>query len=260
MLEEELGIQLFVRGKRKTTLTEDGLLLRRRAEQIVELSEITKQELGGPTQELSGVISIGSAESAAAAQVLPELMKHFCPQYPKVQFDLLSGNAQQIKERLDKGLIDIGLLIEPVNLENYDFIRLPQLERWGLLMRKDDPLAEKEYLTAADLSGLPIIISKRASNNGPLTSWFGDTYKNLNVFVTYNLIANTAMLVYHGLGYAVAIEGVAGSYEQEHLCFRPFYPEVTCTSVLMWQQGQIFSAATAKFLETIKMLLRHNER
>ncbi len=143
LLEEELGIQLFVRGKRKTTLT---LLLRRRAEQIVELSEITKQELGGPTQELSGVISIGSAESAAAAQVLLELMKHFCPQYPKVQFDLLSGNAQQIKERLDKGLIDIGLLIEPVNLENYDFIRLPQLERWGLLMRKDDPLAAKEYL------------------------------------------------------------------------------------------------------------------
>lgn len=258
-LEEELGTTLLVRGKRRTTLTEDGFLLRRRAEQIVELSEITKQEFGGPEPELSGIVTIGSAE-AAAAQVFPELMKQFCPQYPKVRFDFLSGNADQIRERLDRGLVDIGLLMEPVNLESYDFIRLPQVERWGVLMRKDDPLAEKDHLTADDLDGLPIITSKRAYDTGPMTGWFGDEYNKLNayVFATYNLLGNAAMLAAHGLGYVAAIEGAAGNYDQERLCFRPFYPEVTCSAVLVWQKGQIFSPATTKFLESAKMLLRHD--
>ena len=255
-LEEELGAKLLVRGKRRTTLTEDGHLLRRRAEQIVALSERTKQEVGTSAQELGGVITIGSAE-AEAAQVFAELMKRFCPQYPKVRFDFMSGNADQIKERLDNGLLDIGLLMEPVNFDGYDFIRMPQVERWGVLLRRDDPLAARSALTAEDLEGLPIIISKRAADNGAQSSWFGDRFKTLHVFVTYNLVANAAMLACHGLGYVIAIEGAAANYEQERLCFRPFTPEISSTSAMVWQKGQTFSTAASKFLELAKMLLKH---
>ena len=258
-LEEELGERLFERGKRRTVLTDAGMRFRRRAEQMVELAELTRQEFGGPEPELAGVITIGSAETAAA-QVFPEIMKQFCPRHPKVHFEFLSGNADQITERLERGLIDIGLLMEPVPLDRYDFIRLPYVERWGVLMRRDDPMAEREYITAADLDGAPIITSKRAYDRGALTGWFGEEYKKLTVFVfsTYNLLGNAAMLATHGLGYVAAIEGAASLYTGEHLCFRPFYPDVTCTAVLVWQKDQRFSPATTKFLEAAKMLLRHD--
>lgn len=258
-LEEELGVQLFERGKRRTVLTEAGMRFRRRAEQMTELAALTRQEFGGPDAELSGVITIGSAETAAA-QVFPEVMKQFCPQHPKVHFEFLSGNAEQIMERLERGLVDIALLMEPVNLERYDFIRLPYVERWGVLMRKDDPLAGREAVAAADLDGAPIITSKRAYDRGALTGWFGEEYKKLNVFVfaTYNLLGNAAMLARHGLGYVAAIEGAAALYTGEELCFRPFFPEVTCTAALVWQKDQRFSPATTRFLDAIKMLFRHD--
>ena len=159
-LEAELGARLFERGKRKITLTESGVLLRRRAEELVELADKTEREFSDHGEALTGVISIGSGESAAAAE-LPRLMKRYSARYPQVRFELHTGVAPAIREKLDRGLLDIGLLIEPVEIEKYDFVRMPQRELWGLMIPLGDPLAQREVITPENVRGLPLIVTPR---------------------------------------------------------------------------------------------------
>lgn len=250
-LEEYLGVKLFVRGHRKITLTEAGILLRRRAEEIVELADKTEREFGEEGEDVSGLVSIGSAESMAA-RILPELLESFSQKYPQVQYELYSGNADLIKERIDKGLIDIGLLLEPVDIEKYDFIRLKQKERWGIIMRADSPLAAKDAVEASDLKHLPLSNVKRTVLQNELSSWFGEDYKNLNTFSTHNMSALAALLAERGLVYALAIEGSVSIYQTPNICFRPLYPELTATSVFVWKKYQPFNLATTKFIKMIK--------
>lgn len=193
-LEEEMGRQLFIRGKKNITLTQKGMLLKRRAEEMMELANKTQCEMRETQQEMTGSISIGSGESASA-QVLMDVMQGFSKQYPKITYHLLSGSADQTMEKIDKGLLDIGLLIEPVSTERYDFVRLKQQEKWGVLMRRDAPLAKKEFVTAKDMVGLPVMITNRFYKKDDIGGWFGKNHKKINVFVTYNLIANAALLV-----------------------------------------------------------------
>ena len=171
-LEEELGVKLFNRGARKITLTNEGILLRRRAEEILSLVDKTEQELVEQEKEVEGRINIGSGE-LAAVQLLPELISSFREKYPLVTYDLLTANADVVKEQMEKGLIDIGILMEPIDKDKFDFIRLKQKERWVVVMRPDDPLAEKEFVTAADLKGLPLILPRRMNVRNELMSWFG---------------------------------------------------------------------------------------
>ncbi|MDR3595845.1 LysR family transcriptional regulator [Clostridium sp.] len=254
-LEEELKVQLFIRGKTKITLTDEGMLLRRRAEEILDLVDKTEMEFSEQDDLISGEIFIGAGETNAM-HVLANLIKKFNKEYPQVKYNLYSGNADDIKERIDKGLIDIGLLTEPVNIEKYDFIRLPNKETWGVLMQKDSPLAKKEYIKSEDLANMPIINTKRSIVQNEISNWFGVQYEKLNIIATYNLIYNAAIMVEEGLGYAICFEKLVNINDETNLCFKPFYPKLETGTVIVWKKHQVFSTATAKFIEKIMNALK----
>ena len=253
-MEEEVGVKLFNRGSRRITLTNEGILLRRRAEEILQLVDKTEKELIEQEEQVEGKISIGCGE-IAAVQVLPNLIKTFREKYPQVTFDIFTATADLVKEQMDKGLLDIGLLLEPVDMEKYDFIRLEVKEKWVVLMRPDSPLAEKESVTAKDLSALPLILPRRMNVQNELASWFGNYYDTLNVVFTSNLSTNSAVMVTGGLAYSLVIEGAVPFWDRSKVTYRPLAPSLTATSVLAWKRGQPFSLAAAKFIEHIKCFL-----
>lgn len=256
-MEEEVGVRLFERGTRKIKLTNEGILLRRRAEEIIQLVDTTERELVEQNEQVEGKISIGCGEMAAV-QMLSELIRTFRGKYTRVSFDIFTATADLVKEQMDKGLIDIGLLLEPVDMEKYDFIRLDMKENWVVLMRPDDPLAEKENVTAEDLLPLPLILPRRMNVQSELASWFGDYYGKLNVVFTSNLSTNGAVMVGAGLAYSLVIEG-AVLWDQSKITYRPLSPALTATSVLAWKRGQPFSLAATKFINHIKCFLSMDE-
>jgi len=253
-MEDEIGVRLFERGSRKITLTNEGLLLRRRAEEILQLVDKTEKELIEQDEQVEGKITIGCGE-IGAVQLLPDLFESFHEKYPLVTFDIYSATADHVKEQMERGLVDIGLLLEPIDIEKYDFIRLDMKERWVVVMRPDCSLAEKEYVTAKDLSKLPLIMPRRLKVQSELSGWFGDYYDGLNVMFTSNLNTNAAVMVSRGLGYAIAIEGMMPFWDQSKITYRPLNPSLTATSVLTWKRGQPFSLAATKFIEHLKCFL-----
>lgn len=257
-LEEETGVRLFERGPRRIKLTSEGMLLRRRAEEILQLVDKTETELSEQQAQVEGTISIGSGESVSV-QLLPGLFSSFREKYPRVSFDIFTATADLVKEQMDRGLLDIGLLLEPVDKEKYDFIRLNIREKWVVLMRPDDPLAAKEAVSAQDLLGLPLILPRRMAVRSELASWFGDYYELLNVIITSNLNTNGAIMVASGLAYSIVIEGAVSLWDQSKVTYRPLTPELTTTSVLAWKRGQPFSPAALKFIEHMKCFLGMNK-
>lgn len=245
-LEEELHTRLFERTNRKIVLTESGMLLRRRAEELISLADKVQQEFQSGGDELTGLISIGSGVTAAVSACLPKLLQDYAQKYPQVRFELHTGTAAGIKDLLDKGLLDIGILMEPIEVEKYDFVRLPVKEVWGILMPADDPLAQKPAITPGDLQDLPLIVSWRIRER-EAKAWFGGDTAHLNVFCTYDLIDNAATLVERRLGYAFVIQGALKP--APGLTFRPLAPEVSNTSVLVWKRYQPSHPAVQKFIE-----------
>lgn len=245
-LEEELNTRLFERTNRKIVLTESGMLLRRRAEELISLADKVQQEFQSGGDELTGLISIGSGVTAAVSACLPKLLQDYAQKYPQVRFELHTGTAAGIKDLLDKGLLDIGILMEPIEVEKYDFVRLPVKEVWGILMPADDPLAQKTAITPGDLQDLPLIVSWRIRER-EAKAWFGGDTAHLNVFCTYDLIDNAATLVERRLGYAFVIQGALKP--APGLTFRPLAPEVSNTSVLVWKRYQPSHPAVQKFIE-----------
>lgn len=252
-MEEEIGVKLFDRGTRKIRLTNEGILLRRRAEEILQLVDKTEKELVEQEEQVEGKISVGCGE-LASVQLLSRLFKNFHQKYPHVTFDIFTATADLVKEQMDKGLLDLGLLLEPIDMEKYDFIRMDRKERWVVLMPPDDPLAGKEGVTASDLSELPLILPRRMQVQSELASWFGDYYKNLHVLFTSNLSTNGAVMVSQGLAYSLVIEGAVPFWDSSKIIYRPLYPELEATSVLAWKRGQPFSLAATKFIDSIKCL------
>ncbi|MDR4947673.1 LysR family transcriptional regulator [Neobacillus cucumis] len=250
-LENELGTRLFIRGKGKVKLTDEGMLLRRRAEEIIDLAVKTEKEFSAHDNFIGGEISFGCGE-INAMRLLADFINKFSKEYPQVKYNLYSGTADDIKERIDKGLIDIGLLMEPVNIEKYDFIRLSQKEKWGVLMQKDSPLAYKEHINPEDLVGMPIIITKRSTVQNEIQNWFGVNFEKLDIIATYNLILNAAILVEKGLGYAICLEKLVEFNDETNICFRPLYPNLEMGSVIVWKKNQFFSVATTRLIENIK--------
>ena len=222
-LEEELGVSLFRRGKKKITLTSEGLLLKRRAEEILDLTSRTELELKEQQPLMNGEIVIGGGETQSM-RVLADFIKTFSTKYPQVTYKLYSADADDIKDRINKGLMDICLLTEPVDVEKYDFIRIPQKERWGVIMRKDSPLAQKRSVASEDLFPYPILIPGRALVQNELDNWFGDAYGALHIIGRYNLIYNAAILVEAGVGVALCLEKLVPVSEETELCFRPLAP------------------------------------
>ncbi|MCM1333909.1 MAG: LysR family transcriptional regulator [Bacteroides sp.] len=253
-LEDEIGVRLFERGNRRIALTNEGVLLRRRAEEILQLVDKTERELNEQDEQIEGRITVGCGE-IASVQLLPDLFERFHQKYPRVTFDLYTATADHVKEQMERGLADVGLLLEPIDIERYDFIRLDIKERWVVVMRPDSPLAEKEGVTARELSELPLILPRRLKVQSELASWFGGYYDELNVLFTSNLASNAAVMVDRGLAYSIVIEASLPFWDPSKIVYRPLDPPLTATSVLAWRRGQPFSPATTKFIEHIKCFL-----
>lgn len=253
-LEEELGQQLFIRGSRKITLTEAGELLKKRAEEILELYQKTETELSLPVTEIRGDVYIGGGESHGL-QIIARAAHVVRSQYPSVKFHLFSGDVGTIAEKIDKGLIDFGIFIEPADLSKYDYLRLPLADTWGVLMRKDSPLAEKKYITPADLRDAPIIRSRHSMGKSIITDWFRRKSEELNIVATYDLLYNASLLVEEGVGYAVGLEHIINTSGNSLLCFRPLLPKLVSHLNIAWKKYQVFPKCCEIFLSRLRELL-----
>lgn len=247
-LEEELGQTLFSRGGRELSLTREGLLLRQRAEEIVGLAEITEKEfrsLGEKT--VSGDLSIGCGESKALSFVT-DALKVLQDEHPLIIPHFFSGNGEIVMDRLDKGLLDFAVLMGAENTERYYSLPLPNHDTWGLLMDKDDPMAQKKAITAEDLLGIPLILSSQSLSRDELSGWLGFPMSRLHIAATYTLLFNGSLMVRSGLGYALCFDHIAPSGKDSPFAFRP----LTSPLSLVWKKHQILSAPAEAFLAKIR--------
>lgn len=250
-LEDELGTQLLIRGSRNITLTESGLLLRSRAEEIISLVDKTEAEMNISNEIISGDIYIGSGETEAIRSIA-KIAKDLQKIHPNIKYNLFSGNADDVKDRLDKGLLDFGIIIEPADIKKYDFLRLPEIDTWGVLMRKDHPLSEKEYIEPKDLWNLPLICSAQSTIFDNLSGWIGKNMDELNIVATYNLLYNASLMVDEGLGCALCLDRLINTSGESNLCFKPLYPELNVHLDIIWKKYHVFSRASEIFLEKIR--------
>ena len=253
-LEKELKQKLLIRGKYRVTLTPEGMILQKRAEEIVELVEKTRSEFQSINETLSGDIYIGGGESDCM-KYIAEIIKEIQSEFPAVKFHIYSGNAEDVTEKLDRGLLDFGILIQPVDVSKYDSLSLPQKDVWGVIMRKDSPLSGKKDIVLEDLINIPLLASRQMSpkyaKDSGFLNWFGDKYEDLYIAATYNLVYNAAIMVKAGVGYAITLDKLADTSKESDLCFRPLYPKLESGLDIVWKKYQIFSPAAKLFLEKL---------
>lgn len=247
-LEDELGVKLFVRSNHSIILTDEGMLLKRRAQELVSLAEKTKQDLSQNNAELAGELSIGCGE-LQSVDFLSNLLVRFCNEHPLVQCSLFSGNADNIKERIENGLLDMGLLAEPVDVTKYAFLHAPEKEIWGVLVHKDSPLAQKQFVSPSDLINEPLMISVRDLVQNMIANWFGSDFDRLNIVGRFNLLYNAAVMVRHKMGIAICIK-LDCCYYDTH--FVPLSPKLENGSVLAWKKNQIMSPISTEFIDFAK--------
>lgn len=253
-LEEQLGKQLLIRGSkgsRKVLLTEEGMVLRKRAEEILELVRITENEISRSDEVVAGDVYIGAGESdmirifARAAQQLQQ-------RYPDIHYHILSGNAAFVQEYLERGLIDIGVVYGPVDTAVYNAVPAPVRDTWGVLMRRDSPLAQKEYIQPQDLWDKPLILSAQKNDDLSMVHWMQRDISKLQVVATYNLVFNASLLVEEGLGYALCFDKLINVTGDSRLCFRPLFPKMEAEASIIWKRYQVFPKAAQKFIETLQ--------
>ena len=253
-LERELGQKLLVRGKYKVTLTPEGMILRKRAQEIVDMVEKTEAEFQAITDTISGEVYIGGGESDCM-KYIAEIIKEIQADYPDIKFHISSGNAEDVTEKLDKGLLDFGVLIQPVDLSKYDNLPLPDKDVWGVIMRKNSPLAKKDYVELEDLKGLPLINSRQAmrktSSKNEFIEWFHGEFENMNTVATINLVYNAAVMVKAGIGYAITLDKLVDTSSESDLCFRPLKPRLESGLDIVWKKYQVFSPAAKLFLDKL---------
>ena len=249
-LEEELGKQLMVRGNRKITLTEEGMLLRKRAEEILELVDRTEQEVMRSDETVSGDIYIGTGETDGVRQIA-RAAHSLQESYPGIRFHIVSGDAVDVCERLDKGLLDFGVLLGDMDKTRYHYMELPMKDTWGVLMRRDSPLAQRETVSPRDLWDKPLILSRQVDNKSGLYRWLRREPSELHTVATYNLIYNASLMVDEGMGYAFTLDKLVNTTGSD-LCFRPLNPRLELGMYLVWKKSQIFSKAAELFLDRLQ--------
>lgn len=250
-LEEDLGKQLFIRGKRKITLTEEGQMLRKRAEEIVQLMEITESEIRLSNKDIAGDIRIGCPETESMRPLI-QIMKQMQMTHPKIRFHITSSHSDVILERLDRGLLDFGVFLEPANISKYDFIRMPATDTWGVLMRKDASLARKTSITIEDLKNEPLIVSNQDLIENEFSGWSKGGYEKLNIIATYNLLFNASLMVEEGMGYVICLDEIIPTTQDRPLCFRPLEPELKVGISIGWKKYQMLSKACEIFLSFLQ--------
>ena len=253
ILERDIGKKLFNRSNYKIKLTSEGILLKKRAEEIIDMIEKTRAEFKSSDKIIAGDIRIGGGETHAI-ELITKIMRNIQKDYPNIQYHLHSGNSDDVSEKLDKGLLDFGILIEPAGILKYDFIKIPAKDTWGVLMRKDSKLAKKKFITKNDLIKLPIICSRQAVYNRPsdnkFLEWFQSDFDKLNIVATYNLIYNASIMVKSGIGYAIGLDKLI-NVNGSSLCFVPLKPKLEAELNIVWKKEQIFSPASGIFLDAL---------
>ena len=246
-LEEELGAALFVRGNRKITLTEEGMVLRKRAEEMVRLMQRTEEEISQVKNHVSGSVRIGAGESVSF-HYLSRTAANIAKEHPDIRFHITSGDTQDLMDELADGLIDFAVIFSDVDHALYESIPLPAEDGFGVLMRKDSPLAEKEAIRLSDLKNEPVIVS-RASEQ-----FFSGMkgYSSLNIVATYNLLYNASLLVEDGLGYAICFDRLINTTGDSPLCMRPIVPAMKSTGYLIWKKYQVFSPVVQMFIDRVR--------
>lgn len=253
-LEEELGQKLLIRGNKNTELSDAGKLLYKRAKEITELASKTRDEISSDNGELAGTVSIGGGESYAV-ELIARAAKDMKDDHPRVKFDFFSGDTDAVTEKLDKGLIDFGILIEPSDLTKYNSLRLPLKDTWGILARDDSPVANKSFVTPKDLQDLPLIFSVHSFKKNTITEWFDKTPEKLNVVATYNLLYNASLMVKQGIGYAVGLDKIVSTSSESGLKFIPFEPRLETHLDVAWKKSAVLSRTSETFLKYLKNTL-----
>ena len=260
-LEQELGKQLLIRetkGSRKVTLTEEGMILRKRAEEILELVKKTENEIRLTDDIVIGDVYIGTGETDGV-RLIARAAKTLQNRYPGISYHISSGNASLVSEYLDKGLIDFGIVFGDVDMTKYHALELPYKDAWGVLMRKDSPLAEKDSILPDDLYDVPLILSQQEAQGGSLTQWLKREPAQLHIAATYNLIFNASLLVDEGLGYAIGLDKIINTTGESNLCFRPLKPKLENKMSIIWKKYQVFSKPVEKFLQVLRESLEQDE-
>ncbi len=254
-LEKELGQKLFIRGSHNISLTPEGMILRKRAEEIVDMVDKTESVFRSISDTVSGDIYIGGGETESM-KYIAEVIKDMKEEYPAIKYHLYSGNAEDVTERLDKGLLDFGILIQPTDLSKYEYITLPSKDVWGVLMKKDSALALKKEIKLDDLYDLPLICSRqvvrRTSVKNDFLEWFGGNFEKMNVAATYNLVYNARIMVEEGIGYALTLDKLVNTMHTSNIVFRPLSPKLESGLDIVWKKYQIFSPAANLFLSKLR--------
>lgn len=250
-LEEELGVTLFTRGNRFITLTEDGIYLMNRGKEILSLVDSTMTNLT-KNEVISGQITIGGGETQAF-EFLSHILHELRDNYPEINIHLYSGNADDVLEKIDKGLLDFGLVIDPVEKQKYEYIRLPLIDSWGILVNNSHPLAKKKTVQPKDIQRMPLLISNQSFVDNQLSEWFGGNIEHLNVIGTYNLLYNASLLAKENIASVLCIDGIVNTTNTT-LIFIPFSPPLTANISIVWKKGQIFSSASKEFLRLLKLV------
>ncbi len=258
-LENELGHKLLIRGKYKVTLTQEGMILRNRAQEIVDMADRTTEEFKSITDIIKGDVYIGGGETRAI-KFLTDIIKEIRQEYPDIKYHIYSGNAEDVTEKLDRGLLDFGVLIQPIDLKKYDSITLPYYDTWGVITKKDSILADKKFVTLYDLAKLPIIasrqMSRKYSKDSGFLDWFGDEFDNLDIVATYNLVYNAGIMVESGIGHAVSLKGLINDTGKSPLKFIPLKPKLQSGLDVVWKKYRMFSPAAKLFLDKLREKLK----
>lgn len=249
-LEKELGKVLFIRKGKSITLSEEGILLKRRALEILDLEERTLEELKGTDQCISGTVTIGCGEFAAV-ETLADICKKYREKYPLVQIAIHTATADIVYEMMKKGLVDIGLFMEPIDTEGFGYIRIQNSDQWVVSMRPEDPLAEKEYIEKQDLLGKQLILPERTGVQSELANWFGKDFHKVQIACTSNLGTNAGVMAVHGLGYPVSIEGAVKYWSKDLLVQKRLFPRIITNTVIAWRENIPCPQAVHKFIEEI---------
>ena len=254
ILERDIGHKLFERKHNNIELTPEGILLKKRAEEIIDMIEKTRAEFNFTDELIAGDIFIGAGETWAMS-LIAAVMKDIQQDYPHIRYNIYSGNFNDITEKLDKGLLDFGVLIDPADLSKYDYLKIPAKDTWGVIMRRDSKLAKKKYITKTDLLYLPLIMSRQAIenklNDNDFIRWFGDSFDKLNIAATYNLLYNALIMVKEGMGYALSLDKLIDNLNNENICFVPLKPKLESGLNIVWKKNQEFSRASKIFLERL---------
>ncbi|TRZ40586.1 LysR family transcriptional regulator [Niallia circulans] len=254
-LEQALGKKLFIRSSHSIILTDEGLILRQRAEEIVNMVSKLEAEFTAMEDTVSGDVYIGGGETKVMKQIA-SVVKEVQLKYPNIRYHLYSGNEEDVTDRLDKGLLDFCLLIQPADLSKYNYINIPDKDVWGVVMRKDSPLAVKATIQSADLLNVPLICSRQAIqqsySKNEFADWFGEDFEKLNVVTTYNLAFNAAIMVEEGIGYAITLDKIVNTSSDSNLCFRPLNPKLESGLNIVWKKHHVFSTAASVFLQDIQ--------